>query len=355
MAAINAFYPQFDVIRIDANGYRIVLDTEEIDRYNVTKDIAWDPVFTTADGILPAKGVTVAMGDPGDVIEFSSASYPLTLRFELGSTADDAVLRNLDITYVAENLYTETPSSRANIYIQDLDNTTSDLIPVGQGDSGTSIYVPIQNSIAKNYRVFPFAIDEQFNQERKNRFSQNYQDVSVPAIAAPAPAALFSFYADVGSTTGGADLCTGLIPENTYDADGASVSANYEGEFAANGNTKTFDVTLDGNNIFTASVTKSGGAWKLVVETVRSGVDTVRCHVTLSYPTGTIAQTYTTDVVVDPASPMLLTLTGTSTANNDFAARMGYGWYLKAPPAVAVEYLTGGGDFLTGGGDLLTE
>lgn len=348
------YYKRFQVVRIDVDGVSTPLASDSLDVDNITTSSSIGTVDTDAEGFVDATyftGVT-----PGDVVEFSHATYPGLFRLTLGSSQADAQLRDQNgskILFIVENLFVDvTASDNAFAYVTDLNQPNLPRQFIGKVETGTNLIPYLKPNKAQNLRVSLVSQSGERQLTTQDLSQAEFDDVDIPA-AAPAIQTLFAFPDDAGSTSGGLNLYIGTIPDHTYDAEGAVVREYVAGEFATNGNTKTFDVTLDGNNIFTNTGTKNGGAWFIAIHTMRSSSDELKCHVTLTYPGADPFETYTDGVVVDFDSPLLLTVKGTSTATNDIIAHYAYAERLSAPPA-EVTYLLGGGVILRGGGESLT-
>ncbi len=324
------------------------VEDEDVEVFNITSSVSYGTLHSNAEGIIPAGSFPV--GSPGDVIELTSA-YALKARLILAATPEKAIKANIVVKYLVENLYATTEPLSVDLYLIDDDNPDADMPLVASAAIGTTAAFPLQSNVTKNYRVRPITVDENLN---KGSFNPDAEQPFTLQGAAARPQLLFAEYSTEGSTIAGADLYSDVVPENTWDADGSLVRAYYSGEFAANGNSKTIALIFDGTTILTKTTTQSGGAWLIEAHFIRSSSDELRITGQLTFPTGTIAETYTDDLVIDPTAPLLLILKGTSAANNDIVARYGYGETMSAPISTAV-YLTGGGVLLTGGGVYLTE
>ena len=94
------YYPSFDVVRLDAAGDRVVLPALTVNVYNVTASASLGTLVSDANGIIAAGSFTATLFD---VIEISHATYPLTCRFTLQATAEDAftAVQNNVSAYVA--------------------------------------------------------------------------------------------------------------------------------------------------------------------------------------------------------------------------------------------------------------
>jgi hypothetical protein len=176
-----AYYPQFDVLRIDANGDRIALPALTIDAYNVTGAASLGTLDTDADSII-VKGSFTA--DIGDVVEFSHATYPGTFRLTLADTQDGAYVHqdNYIVTFVVENLAATTNSSQGEIYATDLDNPNVRPWLIGTGSAGTTVEIPFpQEFIDRNLRLYCLSIDDNLRRVSTTLDPYNFSDVTIPA------------------------------------------------------------------------------------------------------------------------------------------------------------------------------
>jgi hypothetical protein len=347
----NGYYKQFDVVRIDADGVRIPLNTETLDVQNLTTSTSLGTVDTLPDGIVEESFFTSVVA--GDVVEFSHAGDPNTFRLTLGSTKAQAytLLVNAPVAFVVENLVSgENTSTDAYAYITDISQPNLPPQYVGKVAPGQNL-IPYQTANPQNIRVHLVSQSDKRQLTTWDLAQAESADLAVPA-AAVSPRLLFSFISDVGSTMGGADVFTDLIPENTFDGDGAVVRAYFSGLFAANAHTKYFTLSLDGAAAyFTTSTTQNGGSWHIETSIIRVAADTVRFHTAFTRSAGDGFEQWADDQVVDLLAPLLLTFSGDSDANNDYVAKFGYAERLLAAPSSP--YLLGADttDLLTGATD----
>lgn len=177
----SVFYPRFEVCRIAADGERIALPAETVSVYNVTAASSLGTLVSDADSMIDSGSVTA---DIFDVIEISHATYPLTCRFTLAETEDEAytLAENHIAIYIAENLYVDTTESQsARLYLIDLDNP--DVAPQYLADlkPGVTTEIPYQTSVAKNVRLAMVSQDI-LGQYKTNDVTQSAQtfDITIP-------------------------------------------------------------------------------------------------------------------------------------------------------------------------------
>lgn len=181
----TVYYRQFSVLRIASNGSRVELPAEDVNVYNVTAATSLGTLTTDADGIIASGSFTATLFD---VIEISHDTYPLTCRFTLQATEDEAftALENNVACYIAENLYTDTTESKtAKLFVIDLDNAEvkpSFLTDVKPSE-GIQKYIP-QTASAQNLRIA--LISEDINGQLSTTeiaTAPEYFDITIPAAS----------------------------------------------------------------------------------------------------------------------------------------------------------------------------
>ncbi len=157
------FIPGFDVIRVDAHGFRVPVVTGTVTLENLTTIASPYTRAISADGVVAGGSLT---GSPGDIIEVSHATYPETIQFTLTATQDEAYTstQNAAITYVAENLDTrETPAKVGELFAIDTDNPTVPPIKIASIRPGETVLVPeqlLQSTVERNYDIKLVTQDE---------------------------------------------------------------------------------------------------------------------------------------------------------------------------------------------------
>lgn len=341
------YYPQFDVVRINADGYTEVIDTEEFDVFNVTQSISLGTRFTDANGIMLAGLFPV--GAANDVLQFSSGSYPFTLQLKAGATPELAVTNNLFVKYTVENLYDTTEPLLAEIYLIDDDNPDVPPVRVGSGSAGASVSFPLQSNVAKSFRVRPITVDENLNRGRSD------PDADQPfTLTGTLIQSLWSAFTNVSNATGDDDLFVGIIPNDLMSTDGDWIEAMFAGTYVTNADEKYPVFILDGHNIYAAAESPAGGSWKALLTITRSSASTARCEISFfTILSGSEVVTAITDIsTLDFAAPLTVVCHGISDSNDDVVLKVTNATYYTAPPA-SHDYLTGSSDsdLLTGSSD----
>lgn len=178
----TAYYPRFDVAVIDTNGNTQLQGGEILDVYNVTASVSLGTVTADGEGVV-AEGSFSA--SPGDVIEYSSGSYPLTFRQTLGVDQDAAysMAENNIATYVLENNYAATTESEtADIYLEDLDTTGQKPIYLGNAPAGSTTVLPYQTGVNKNIRLRLVSKEPSGRQSFVDLNDAPYADMLIPPV-----------------------------------------------------------------------------------------------------------------------------------------------------------------------------
>lgn len=170
-----AYYPSIDVTAIDSDGVRTAVpsDTFNLDNLSLTGSTAVGTAASDADGIIPGG---LAAGLPGDVLQFSHATYPEVFKVTLAETPELAQWN--PCTYVVEILQTERiVAKQADIYVQNLDVPNSAPFKVGSAAADTTVNIPIELP-SGNWRAFVASMTDK-GSNAKDFHSLPYQDFTV--------------------------------------------------------------------------------------------------------------------------------------------------------------------------------
>jgi hypothetical protein len=344
------FAPQFDVVRIDADGFRVPVAALALTATNLTTAAV---VGSPVSGIDGTVSETTYAGSAGDIIEYTSA-YPNTFRATLAESRSRAYEVNTIGTYVAENLYTPTTLSRsADFYAQDLDNPTSPPFLLARGVAGETTVIPYQTVLSKNLRIFPKSISKNYQQDKLDFNSSNYEDVAINKTSGLS-STLFDHFEDE-ATTGTIEetLYTDTIAGQTLYYYGDKISAEYAGVFAATADDKRIKLYFGGTALFDSGVlVESAKHWKLNLTLTRVNNTTIR----------TVCQ-FVSDVIHDPQylnttgldlfDDNALVLKATDEVLGGTTAKMGYGIFIPGV-ATTTDYVTLFGEVVTLGGEPVT-
>lgn len=286
---MSVYYPQFDVVRYDADGYRIPVASATIIAYNVTASSSLSSVSSDTNGIVAQGSFTATAGD---VVEFSHATYPGTCRMVLTAT-QEAAYRHPDndiAAFVIENLSTPINSSQADIYAEDPDNP--DIAPwlFASGSAGSSVVVPYQTSVAKNLRFRPRAVDDKNRRVGRAGDEANYADLAVPAILTipDTPTIpvipLFSHFVDrfTVSTSAETKHLFTVTRGTLLLLNGDAITGEYTGIYAANANDKYIRLKFAGTTVFDSSNVElpiNNKKWRIKFEITRVKNSVVRVGV----------------------------------------------------------------------------
>lgn len=344
----TVYYPQFDVVRIDANGVRIPVTSATINVYNVTAAASLGTVSSDASGVV-VEGTKTATA--GDVIELSHGTYPLTQRLTLQATQELAYLapENDIAAYVAENLHTQTTNSRmAELWAQDIDNPDTAPFFLGMGKAGETTQIQYQSNVEKNLRIFPIAIDEKLNRQRLNFDTDNYEDVAIPAleVGGGSSALLFSHSADRTTITGIDQeiLYSDIIPAGTLANNLDAIEIKYSGVFAATNAGTILTVSFTGAILATDlfdTLELDSTSWEITVSIVRKNNTTIRTSVTLSTPGVDPIVKYTEVASLNLTSTDYTLILYAEAAIGHVTAKMGLGRYVAAAPIPEFADITG--------------
>lgn len=334
-----AWFNGFDVVIIDADGVPERLVSETL---NVVKLPALTPIGTvTTDEFGHVAGAPAA-ATTGATVRFSHPDHPNTFDRVLAGNASLAAARleNIAFTFVAEDLTTNLRVPVAmEIMAQDLDNNTAQDQLIGYAAINAVSKFSLETINGRNLKFYANPVYEDGG--RKFALHRNAASISAAAAAGGPPAdgfitrALFAHTADAPSVNGGSDLYQGIIPGEVFNADGAAVRAVYSGIFAANGNSKFFNIFFDTLGIFADEVTQNGGSWQIDVNIIRNSSTTLKAVTRLT--TTASYQTVGSDVEIsaldplDLSIPYILRLNGDCDVNGDFTARFGLAEKIASP------------------------
>lgn len=342
--ATAAYYPRFDLCRIDADGIRILLAAETISAYNVTAASSLGTLVSDADGMID-EGSFFATA--GDIVEFSHATYPLTFRLTLGSTQDTAYGAQGTETssYIVENLGTKTNSAIARLYIQDLDNPNVEPVFWASGRAGSSVEGFFPNLTAKNIRVIPVSVDDTNSWAKTGYEQDGYSDITIPG------GTLFSHYADATtSSTSEQDLYQDVILAGTLTANGDVLKAEYAGTAMNGGDSKTLKVYFGGTALLSFATTTEE-RWAIAVTIIRCSASVIRYSIAVNINGDTTHTDYleATGFDLDNNDHEMTVTAITAVTAGDLTATMGYAIRIPAAAPLVADYLTGeSGDLLTG-------
>lgn len=161
------YYPQFDLCRIDADGYRLPMPGVDVDYFNITKNVLIDTLTSDSDGIL-ASGSFDTSSDPvalNDVVELRHDTYGGTARFRLQASEDDAVLavENHVSTYILENLLTTQEPDAAVLIAEDPSEPDAAPKIIGTAKVGGATVIPVQIPAGKSLRIYIKARHKDFD------------------------------------------------------------------------------------------------------------------------------------------------------------------------------------------------
>jgi hypothetical protein len=223
------FYPQFDLVLIDADGVRTQPAAEDINVDNITTASSLGTLTSDTDGVI-AEG-SFGGASAGDTVEFSHATYPGTFRMVLQDTqaaaydSVDTIIR----VFVLENLAPTINSTHADIYIEDQDNPDAPAFRLGQVPYGESASFPVPaDVIDRNYHVKAIGFTELQNFSRASLLNAEPTPVTVTAGSQPLDDTLTALAAENWAANAipvgtGTDTVTQLsITANTFPARGSS-------------------------------------------------------------------------------------------------------------------------------------
>lgn len=162
----DLYYPQFEFITLDTDGFRVAANAEDIDYYNITQDTLIDTLTTDSDGVI-ANGsfsdgsFTVALDD---VVELRHATLPGTARFILKASADDAVLvvENNITTVVLDDDSTHQDNDAARVFVQNLSDLSVAPVEVGTAKPTGQTTLPFTAQDGDQFRVYVAKVHKDF-------------------------------------------------------------------------------------------------------------------------------------------------------------------------------------------------
>lgn len=355
----TCYYKRLYVTRIDANGVWVPVPSITLDVYNITAASSLGTKSVDADSFLPEGSATATVGD---IIEFSHATYPLTVRQTVTATQDEAYTHvdNSPATYIVENLDTTTaPSATGDVYAQDLDNLDTKPFYLGTVQADTTNYLPYQSSVAKTLRLYLVSKDSTGRVSAVDFEKDAEQtDIAIPGLGGGGVESLFDFYSD--QTTAGTSeesLYDGLVEAGQLGANGDKIEAFFHGDLAANAHTKEINCYVAGMLVGGISTTQSGKPWLFDIEIIRVSNSVLRVSLDMmvsNSPLAGYAEVTGLDLANDDITIQIKATT--ASAAGDVTARMGNAVYFPAAPVSAVDYLLSeDGEYLfSEGGSALT-
>lgn len=181
------YYPAFDAVFIDENGFRHPLPSTTFDVDNLTDPGSLGTVSSDAFGVVAAGSFDDGFYGvaEGDVIEISHGTYPGKLRFVLQATAAAAFESALNdgATLVAENNFTDTIEPELiGIYLQDKDEPGTPPVAVATGKQGETVRIPYQTAIDKEVRLYLVPISTKFQFSAGDFQESPFDDLNIPAL-----------------------------------------------------------------------------------------------------------------------------------------------------------------------------
>lgn len=356
----TVYYKRLYVTRIDASGNWVAVPSITLNVYNITAAASLGTKAVDANSFLPEGSVTATAGD---IIEFSHATYPLTIRQTVTATQDEAYTHvdNSPATYIVENLdTTTTESATGDVYAQDLDNLDTKPFLLGTIQAGVTNYLPYQSSVAKNLRLYLVSKDSTGRLSAVDLEKDAEQvDLAIPALSGSGGVeSLFDFYSD--QTTAGTSeesLYDGLVEAGQLGANGDKIEAFFHGDLAANAHTKEINCYVAGMLVGGISTTQSGKPWLFDIEIIRVSNSVLRVSLDMmvsNSPLAGYAEVTGLDLANDDITIQIKATT--ASAAGDVTARMGNAVYFPAAPVSAVDYLLSeDGEYLfSEGGSALT-
>jgi hypothetical protein len=350
---LSGYYRAFNVKKIDSSGFVVDLAGEILNVQNITTSSSLGTLQSDNDSNIAGGSFSASAGD---IVEFSSGSYPGVFRQILAATLADAYSdpRNNWMSFVAEDLSTAATLKAVDIYVGDATNTAIKREFLGNAKPMTIAQISYQSSVAKTARIFVVGKDTNNKFSQHNLDLADFQDVGIPALGGGSSfEALSEHYADrttSGTTT--ETLWTDSLAAGKLAVNGDRLEAQYSGIFAANGNSKSLTVNFAGTDIFaTGGLTENATHWWINISITRVNSTTVRCAVEAM--TGvhfTPVYTEITGLTLSNAYDLLLKAR-TITAAGDLTAKKGWLEFRASAYQTAVTYL---GETVTYNGNVVT-
>lgn len=354
----GGFYPSFDALRIDANGFTVPLVSETFDVWNVTLGVSEGTIASDANGVV-AEG---AFSAPGEVIEISHATYPLTARFTLTLTQAEAYTHpdNGVVAYIAEDLTVAVATADfTEVWATDNDNPDVKPFKLADAKVGLSL-IPFQSAIARNFTLSLVTHDITGQTTTRDLSVAESANVSIPAVTA-GPRCIFDHFTDAPTlTTSLETLYIDQIDAGLLAVNGDKVQADYSGKFGPNANAKIIIVNFAGTDLFDSTIfgaiNDNGTGWNFEFLIIRVSNTVVRVSAELT-TSGSLP------FIIDPVDITGLNLTTTDydlllqaqtpTAVGDLTAKMAYGLFIPASTRNTPN-VTFFGETVTFGGDEVT-
>src|SRR6185369_14721526 len=259
-----AYYHSFNICKINSAGFRVALPGEIINVQNITTASSLGTLQSDNDANFASATFAASAGD---IVEFSSGSYPNTFRQVLGATQAEAYENpdNKVLTFVVEDLSTAAASQKADLYLIDLDNPSVlpkllDTVKVGSNE------IPYQTAVTKNLRLRLISKDDTNQLSTSELAAAPSFDISVPALGgggSAQPTLLFENYSDVATATTSLEtLYLDIVDAGTFINDGDLLELTYHGTTANNGNTKVITFEFNGSVLVTATTTAALKGWE---------------------------------------------------------------------------------------------
>jgi len=196
----NGYINGFQVARIDIFGRRIILSNETFDTSSGTPT-----TVTTDDDGLIGDILISGLGAAGDLVEFSHGTYPEVFSRGIYDTVEEAraAPENVDLTYIAENLYEEVETAEfAEIWRSNLDDPDAADEFVGIGRVGQDNVFNFQPVTSGNSRFYA----QPLSAEHRRAFSRYVEAPSADLAVTSSVPDLFdtqpAHYVYAGPTTG---------------------------------------------------------------------------------------------------------------------------------------------------------
>lgn len=150
----GGYFNGFQLVKFDADGDRILMDNEMIDVHNAVTSAFIDTVSSDDFGNVPDGIIDEAAGE---LVEFSISGYPEVFQRRLAGSHEvaHALEENAELTYVAENLYTETEEAiMAEVWVEKMGDPDAVDQMIGYGRAGATAKFPFPNFQDGLYRVY---------------------------------------------------------------------------------------------------------------------------------------------------------------------------------------------------------
>jgi hypothetical protein len=351
---------------MDADGVRIVLAAESINVYNVTAAASLGTLVSDASGVIVEGSFSAS---DGDEVEFSHATYPLTIRTILKSTQARAYT-DVDThmsAYIVENLASRATADAADIYAVDLDNPSLPPFKIASGKAGETVEATYQTNVTQRLRLYPVSITEDTKSySRASLDPGNSQDVTVQATDL-FTLFNFAFRGQISDSTdeiandGAGRYYNYLMPAGTF-GDGESLMLIYTwtsfGVLATREHKPTFgDIQMGG-----LSTSDEGyGVTQILLQRHGSSIWATPSFLSDMVGSDDVGIEPVEITTIDPDTEDIeIKYVGTYTGGfGEFYVLSGVGYKIPAPATSTVVYLTEDGTgeilFADGGLEALTE